>query len=107
MSALNAVQSAVQTGVNSGRYSELIAVARTKLADLKLNSENSPLILPAAAYLEAHAMILSIWRNHMGKESRFYVHEESDPVLFAFVKVAVPDVELVQVNLPARTYTAG
>lgn len=52
-------------------------------------------------------MILSIWTNHMGKQSRFYVHEESDPVLFAFIKVAVPDVELVQMNLPARTYTSG
>jgi hypothetical protein len=104
MSALNAVQSAVQTGVNSGRYSELIATARTKLADLKLYSANSPIALPAAAYLEAHTMILSMWTHYMGRESHIFINEEVTPELFALIKVAVPNIEPISSSSSAKTY---
>lgn len=81
MSALNAIQSGIQTGMNSNRYSDLIAAARTKVADLKLSSPESPLVSPASAYLKAHSSALSAW-NRQASGADCYISKREDPEFF-------------------------
>lgn len=107
MSSLNAIQSGVQTGINQMRYSELIANARTKLADLRLNAAMSPLVEPTSAYLDAHAKVLAIWQDHYStNEDRVYVTLENEPELYAFVGRALPGTPHVEMNKPNHTYAA-
>lgn len=104
MSSLNAIQSSVETGVNSSRYSELIGTARTKLADLKLYSPESPLVAPTEQYLYGHKCVLSIWSDSSAASEVIYVSQDRVPELYDFAQRAAPHGRVMKENLPNRTY---